>query len=166
MILIKDKIPLVAMDEETILAAVGIVLKNANVVRFNVDSRTGMIDFWRIPNEQDAETVEVTHPFRVKLKEVQMEEYTPERELSNHEQLFEMFEMIEDAGCFPVFILSGRTHVNLRKWIPFPRRSTSLAGIPIRVEPDLMEDVLLVCGAKVRDAEPVDVSYVVKMTLP
>jgi len=165
-ILIKDKIPLVGMDEESIQKAVSMVLKNANVIKFSVDSRTSTVDFWRMPNEQDSELLEVAHPFRAKLKEVQMEEYVPEPTLSSHEQLFEMFEMLEDAGCFPVFILSGRTYVNLRKWISFPRKSTRLAGIPITIDPDLPEDNLLICGAKTKDAEPIDVLYVVKMTLP
>ncbi len=115
---------------------------------------------------EEAEVSEVASPFRAKLKEVTMEEYVQEREISAHAQLFEMFDMLEDAGCFPVFILSGRSPANLRKWIPFPRRSTQLAGIPIILDPDLMEDCLLICGSKVRDAEPIDVTYVVKMTLP
>lgn len=165
-VLIKDKIPLAGTDTDSILTAVGMVLKHSGVVRFNVDARTSMIDFWRMPASEEEEALEIASPFREKLKEVQMEEYVPENNISSHEQLFEMFEMIEDAGCFPVFLLSGRILVELRKWISFPRRSSSLAGIPIIMNPDLMEDTILVCGAKTREAEPVDVAYVVKMTLP
>lgn len=164
MILIKDKLPLVATDVEAIQQAVGMVLKTANVIKVSIDARTKMVDFWRIPNEQESESIEVAHPFRIKLKEVQMEEY--DVDLSPHEQLFEMFDMLEDAGCYPVFILTGRTLPNLRKWIKFPRKSSRMAGIPVTVDPDLPEDNLLVCGAPIRDAEPIDVEYVVKFTLP
>lgn len=164
--LLKDKIPLSGTDEDSILKTISLILKNANVVRINVDAGTGMVDFWRYPSGEESEDIDVKNPFRARLKEVAMEEYAPEEGLTSHQQLFEMCEMLEDAGCYPVFILTGRTLSNLRKWIPFPRKSKRIAGIPIILEPDQMEDTLLVCGSSVRDAEPVDVSYVVKMTLP
>ncbi len=41
-----------------------------------------------------------------------------------------------------------------------------MAGVPIIPNPDLMEDVILVCGSETKDAEPIDITFVVKMTLP
>jgi hypothetical protein len=95
-----------------------------------------------------------------------MEEYVSEAEESGERQFLAMCEILEDAGCYPVFLLTGRDIPQLRKWVMFPRRSSNLAGIPILPNPDLHEDVLLLCGAKVRDAEPVDVTFIVKLTLP
>lgn len=165
-ILIKDKLPLSGLDAESIQQTVGLVLKTADLIKFTVDSRTSMIDFWRLPGKEDAELLEVRYPFRQPLKEVEMEEYVPPENTTSHEQLFEMFDMIEDAGCFPVFILVGCPLPELRKWLPFPRKSKTLAGIPLLVEPELESDVLLVCGAKTREAEAIDITFAVKLTLP
>lgn len=153
------------MDEEAILAVISKILKFDNVVRLNIDARTGMVDFWRIPEEQETEE-EGANPFRSVLKQVQMEEYSSEKEETGEQQFFAICEILADAGCFPVFVLTGREVSKLRKWIPFPRRLPQIAGVPIIPDPDLMEDVILVCGSKTKDAEPVDVTFVVKMTLP
>ncbi len=115
--LIKDKLPLISMDEESILSTISKVLKFDNVVRLNIDSRTGMVDFWRIPVEEDSE--EHANPFRAVLKKVHMEEYSSEEEESGERQFFAMCEILADAGSFPVFILTGREVSKLRKWLEF-----------------------------------------------
>lgn len=163
--LVKDKLPLSGSDEEGILQSISRVLKFANVVRFSVDARTGVVDFWRVPSEEESEE-EIANPFRGVLKQVQMEEYDPEVNASGERQFFAMCEILEDAGCVPVFILTGRNLNSLRKWISFPRRSSAIGGVPVVLNPDLDNDVILLCGSKVKDAEPVDVTFVVKMTLP
>lgn len=163
--LLKDKIPLSGTDDESILASIAKVLKLADVVRINVDARIQMVEFWRIPSEHESEE-EAANPFRGVLKTVQMEEHVPDSNETGERQFLSMCEILEDAGCFPVFLLTGRELSQLRKWVHFPRRSSSLAGIPIMLSPDLHDDVLLLCGAKVRDAEPSDVAFIVKLTLP
>jgi len=163
--LVKDKIVLSGTDDESILSTISKVLKFGNVVRFNVDARTEMVDFWRKPTDDEIEE-ELANPFRGVLKQVQMEEYVPEEDEGGERQFFSMCEVLEDAGCYPVFLLTGRPITELRKWIAFPRRSTHIAGVPILPNPDLSDDVVLLCGAKVKDAEPVDVSFILKMTLP
>lgn len=163
--LIKDKIILSGTDDDSILSTITKVLKFGNVVRFNVDARTGMVDFWRLPSEEETEE-DLANPFRGVLRQVHMEEYVPEDSDSGERQLFAMCEILEDAGCYPVFLLTGRALPQLRKWIQFPRRSTHIAGIPILPNPDLTEDIVLMCGSKVKEAEPVDVTFIVKMTLP
>lgn len=163
--IIKDKFPLSGTDEESILSSVSKVLKFDNVVRFNVDARTKVIDFWRVPSEHEAED-DPANPFRGVLKNVQMEEYVPEEDEAPERQFFSMCEMIEDAGCYPVFLLSGLELSKLRKWIPFPRRSSMLGGIPIQMNGDLPKDVILLCGSKTKEAEPIDVTFIVKLTLP
>jgi hypothetical protein len=56
--------------------------------------------------------------------------------------------------------------MELRKWIPFPRKSSLLGGVPIKVVDEIGKDTLLLCGAPIKDAEPIDVSFIVKMTIP
>lgn len=161
--LVKDKLPLSGTDNESIISTIAKVLKLDNVVRLNVDARTSTVDFWRVPNE--AENDGEPNPFKAVLRRVQMEEYSPDSNESGERQFLSMCEIIEDAGCFPVFILIGGSISKLREWVPFPRRSTHLAGIPILNNPDIHEDVILMCGAKTKEAEPIDITFVVKMTL-
>ena len=161
--LIKDKIPLSGTDPESIISTVSRILKLDNVVRFNIDARTSMADFWRIPS--DADNDEEANPFRGVLRRIDMEEYSPEEETMGERQFLSMCEILEDAGCFPVFLLTGMPLQDLRRWIYFPRRSTHIAGVPIVKNADLHKDVIILCGSKVKEAEPVDVSFAVKMTL-
>lgn len=161
--LIKDKIPLSGIDPESIISTVSRVLKLNNVVRFNVDARSSVVDFWRIPSEEEND--EEPNPFRAVLKRVEMEEYSPENKSTGERQFFDMCEILEDAGCFPVFLLTGVPLQDLRKWIYFPRRSSHIAGVPLIKNADLTEGIILLCGAKTREAEPVDVTFIVKMTL-
>lgn len=162
--LIKDKIPLSGTGSEAIVATITKVLKIDNIVKLAIDARTGMVDFWRVPSEEEKQ--EEINPFRGVLKQVTMEEYSPEEEESGERQFLSMCEIIEDAGSYPVFILTGREFSKLRKWVNFPRRSKQIAGIPILLNPDVVEDVILICGAKSKDADPIDTDFIVKMTLP
>lgn len=163
--LLKDKMALLGTDEDAIIRTIKKVLTEQGVVSFKVDARTGMVEFWRVPSAEEAEA-EAADPFREVLQRVQMDEYDPEPGCTPHEHFFHMCEMLEDAGCVPAFILTGAPYVELRKWIPFPRRSSQLAGIPIRVAKDMSTDTFLLCGAKTKDADPIDVTFVVKMTIP
>lgn len=161
---IKDKIMLSGTDNESILSTVAKILNFGNVVRFNVDASSNAVDYWRLPSEEEMD--DRINPFRTVLKQVRMEEYVSEEDETGERQLFSMCEILEDAGCFPVFLLIGCSIQQLRKWITFPRRSTQIVGIPILINPDLTDDIILVCGSKIKDAEPIDVTFIVKMTLP
>lgn len=163
-IFVKDKIVLSGTDNESILSTIAKILKFGNVVRFSVDASSNTVDYWRLPSDEEIE--DQANPFRPVLKHVHMEEYVPEENEIEERQLLSMCEILEDAGCFPVFLLVGCTLSQLRKWISFPRRSTQIAGIPILINPDLTDDIVLVCGSKIKDAEPIDVTFIVKMTLP
>lgn len=164
--LVKDKMLLSGLDEESILQTVAKILKLGSIVRLNIDARTEVVDFWKV-SSKDISEEDQAHPFRAVLKQVTMEEYTPDPKESAERQLLSMCEIIEDANYYPVFLLTGMELSQLRKqWISFPRRSTQIAGISIVQEPDITEDVLLLCGARTREAEPIDITFVVKMTLP
>jgi hypothetical protein len=86
-----------------------------------------------------------------------------------YEQLFDMFDMLADAGYSPSHILVGCGMINLRKWIPkLSRKSTTIFGVPLVFSGYQMEeDVLVVCGAKIPDAATAaDIGYAIKVTLP
>lgn len=163
--LIKESLPLMDKSSSSIVHVVQEILKQPDVVRFVVDARENAVNFWRVASEEEA--AERTMTFRDALRKVQMEEYSPPPgEKSSFEQVFDVFEMIEDAGCLPSHVLSGRGLVELRSWIPVSRRARMLYGVPLLLQADLENDVLVFCGAKTSEATPSDIVYAVKVTIP
>jgi len=164
-VLIKDALPLSTKTVDNIVGMVKKVVTQPGVVRFIVDARKDTIDFWRVASPEEAAEKSVS--FRDILRTVDMEEYMPEdSDASPFQQMFEMIEMISDAGCSPSHILSGRGPLELRKWILFSRKATTLYGVPLLFEKSMEEDVLIICGAREPDATAADIKYAVKVTLP
>ena len=168
-VLIKDAIPLQTKSLDSIINTVKYVMGQPNVVRFVVDARKDTLDFWRVASPEEAAEKAVS--FRDVLRTVSMEEYIPtseddQTEIGSFQQLFEMFEMVADAGCSPSHILSGCPVLELRKWISISRKSTTLYGVPLMLESSLEEDVLIICGAKEANATAADIKYAVKVTMP
>lgn len=168
-VLVKEPIPISSKDTDTILMVVKSVLSQPGVVKFIVDARKDFIDFWRVASEEVAAELGVS--FGEALSRVEMEEYDPYDtdkvvEKTSFQQLFEMFEMIEDAGCIPSHVLSGCGPLDLRKWLPLSRKSKTVCGVPLHFVNELEHDVLILCGAKEVDATAADILYAVKVTLP
>lgn len=168
-VLIKEPIPISSKDTETILMVVKNALSQQGVVKFTVDARKEFIDFWRVASEEEAAELGVS--FDEALITVEMEEYDPfdtdqVDPKTPFQQMFDMFEMIEDSGCVPSHILFGSSPLDLRKWIPMSRKSKVLFGVPVHFLNSLEHDVLIVCGAKDTDPTAVDIEYAVKVTLP
>lgn len=168
-VLVKEPIPISSKDTETILMVVKHALSQPGLVKFTVDARKNFIDFWRVASEEAAAELGVS--FGEALSRVDMEEYDPYDtdkvgEKTSFQQVFEMFEMIEDAGCLPSHVLSGCSPLDLRKWLPLSRKSKSVCGVPLHFVGELEHDVLIVCGSKEVDATASDIQYAVKVTLP
>ena len=168
-VLVKEPIPISSKDTETVLMVVKNALSQPGVVKFTVDARKDFIDFWRVASEEAAAEMGVS--FSEALSRVEMEEYDPYDtdevgEKTSYQQVFEMFEMIEDAGCAPSHVLSGCGPIDLRKWIPISRRSKALFGVPVHFVDEIEHDVLVICGAKETDPTAAEIQYAVKVTLP
>ena len=165
---IPESLPLESRSEEAILAAVKNVVSQPGVVRFQVDAAEDAIKYWRLMSQDEADSFGIS--FDAALAVVDMEEYDPyseedESPRPSYVQLFEMFEMVEEAGFIPSFILTGRPIQKLRKWIPFSRKAKRIYGIPLHFVETIEEDVLVVCGSPYADADITDLKYAVKVTL-
>ena len=161
--LLKDSLPFRDKSTNGILQLMQQALSMNGVVRLVVDARNDEVLLWRLASKEELEARDVT--FSSILRAVDMEEYVPEEGKSSFEQMFEVFDIIADAGRSPTHILSGASIPRLRTWIPVSRKGTSMYGLPLVLGNGLEEDVLIVCGAKSPDATPEDVSYAVKITI-
>lgn len=167
--LIKEALPLPDKESvEVVLVAVKKVLHQPGIVRVVIDARKDNLEFWRVVSDDEAAEKSISN--HDMLRQVAMEEYDQyleegEAEKNPLKQMFEMFEMVEDAGCTPNFILSGAGPVALREWLPLSRKGKSLFGIPLFYESTLEDDVLVICSSRVKEATAADIEYAVKVTL-
>lgn len=161
--LIKDLFPLTEKGTEPVIQVVRAILAQSGIVKFTVDARKDVIDCWRLVTPEEASERGTT--FEEALRSATMEEYVPE-EQDALTQIFEIFEIIEDAGCVPTQVISGRGPVELRKWIPLSRKAKSVFGVPLLFGEGVPSDVLVVCGARDWGATAEDIEYAVKVTLP
>lgn len=160
---IKDSLPLLDKSTEGILRTINAALQEPNIVRIVVDAREDVLSLWRLGT--DEEKAERQMNFADILRSVGMEEYLPEKDKNPFEQMFEVFEILTDAGVSPSHILAGAPVPELRKWLPVSRKGLSMYGLPLLIGNGLEKDVLVVCGTKVPGGSPEDVSYAVKLTI-
>lgn len=169
MMLIKELQPLPSSSGlDAVMIAVKKTLQQPGVVRLVVDARQNNLEYWR--SVSDDEGSEKSISYHDMLRQVGMEEYEQyvdkgENTKTPFEQMFEMFEMVEDSGCVPNFILFGAGPVEIRKWLPVSRKSKTLFGVPLYFESTLEDDVLVLCSSRIKDATAADIEYVVKVTL-
>jgi len=175
-ILIKEVHPLANKESvDGIVSVVRSILKQPGIVRLVVDARKDNIDYWRAVSDDEAGEKSIS--IHDALRQTTMEEYNPYQDNNDgdgkpgtdklpFEQLFDMFEMIEDAGCVPSHIVFGGGPVQLRKWIDISRKAKMIFGVPITFDAQVESDVLIVCGSTEREATAADMEYAVKLTLP
>lgn len=165
-VLIKEVIPCPDKGSiDLILSAVKSILKQPGIVRLSIDARRDLIEYWRTVSDDEASEKAIS--LHDALRQVSMEEYHQEadEDKSPIERMFEMFEMVEDAGCSPSHIISGSSSVELRKWFPMSRKSRTLFGVSLHVDGTMEKDVLIICGSRDREATISDIEYAVKVTL-
>ena len=162
--LIKEPFPLADKSTESVVQLVRTILSRGGIVKFSVDARKDVIDCWRLVSPEEASELSMT--YEDALGDVIMEEFVPEDHHSSLEQLFGMFEIIEDAGYLPTQIISGRNAVKLREWLPMlSRKAKSLFGVPLIFGEGLPDDALVVCGSMDWGSTAEDIKYAVKVTL-
>ena len=165
-ITVEDSLPLMGTDTRAILSTVQQVLEHPGVTRLMIAAGEPEVKFERVATPEEIETrSKVT--YHDVIRNTQMEEYTPpEEDSSPYLQLFEMFDIIDDAGFVPMVILSGRSVPRLRKWINISRKADKLYGVKLVISPDIPDDNLIVCGGDTYVADPNNVRYSVKVALP
>jgi hypothetical protein len=95
---------------------------------------------------------------------IKIQEYDPDGQTDPYRQLVEMFSLIAEEGLVVTHILVGSMEA-LRKWIKFPRRHTSLLGVPIYVLEPVPVEAIILCGSIRHDGEAEDVQYALKGTI-
>ena len=163
---VEEVVALNSTGTEAVISAVRQVLGRGDVLDLSINAGDALIRFRRIATEEEiAQQSELSYHDVVRARP--MEEYIPEEEIDPYRQLFEMFEMLEDAGVRPSIILSGRPVPKLREWVDrMSRKSKTLFGLRILVEEDIPEDNLILCGTDGEGDGPEAVRYSVKATMP
>jgi hypothetical protein len=104
--------------------------------------------------------------FDASIRGNQIHEYSPKDEnLSSAEQFLDMFRQVSDEGLEISFIVCGNL-VRLSSWIRIPLRNPKLFGVNVVQIGNIPDDVVLVCGSEWKEAEPEDITFSVKGTLP
>lgn len=166
MITVSESVPLHGTSTEDVVESVRKVMKKAGVVSFHVNAADGTISFKRIATEEEEAAAEKMSYHDI-VRSRPMEEYIPPNGSTAYTQLFEMFEVIEDAGFVPTVLLSGRPLHELRKWLgKMSRKAKSVYGIKVLVEDSLPDDNLILCASESTDTRPDAVQFSVKMSLP
>ena len=101
------------------------------------------------------------------LRTNEMEEFDADgEELTPIQQLWGMFEMIQDKGLQAAVIVAGN-RVKFQKWLGIRINTVrpSVFGTPFQVLGELPEDVFVVCAARSRIADVEDIQYSVKGSL-
>lgn len=90
-----------------------------------------------------------------------MQEYSPEKKLSPHEYLYNLFRLVTDEELEVMLVFVGNM-VTLDKWVSISKKNPRLMGVPVKRLKNIPDDVIVVCGAEWRDAEPEDIRFTVK----
>lgn len=101
------------------------------------------------------------------IRNTSMEEFDSDGEqLTPMQQLWGMFEMIQDKGLQAAFVVAGNK-TKFQKWlgVRISHTKPAVLGTPFQVLGDLPEDVFIICAARSRVADVEDIQYSVKGSL-
>lgn len=163
---IEEVMPLSGTGTDAVMTAVRKILDRGDVLNLKVSAGESAVRFDRVASpEEAAAKQQLTYHDVVRAKP--MEEYVPDDGVDPYQQLFEAFEVLEDAGFQPLIILSGRPLSELRKWLSkMSRKAKTVFGVRVRVEEGIPEDNLILCGSDGTDEGPDSVRFSVKVTMP
>lgn len=126
----------------------------------------GYIQIEELVPEQEAEgrLPQSVHDVARKMR---MEEFTVDPSKNSFQNLFEMFNVVQEEGFYPGYLVVGDKAV-FQKWLGI-RISVNrlvLFGVPVVLQPEVPSDVFLLCGVGSRDPESDDIKFSLKATLP
>lgn len=96
-----------------------------------------------------------------------MEEIASDEKKPGLQVLWEMFSVVQEEGFEVNFITVGDKK-KFQGWVGvrIPMTKMSFFGIPLRVLAEIPSDVVLVCGARMREADVSDIEFSVKVSIP
>ena len=113
-------------------------------------------------------TKEAPITFHDAIRSKPMEEYSSdkEEEQTGVQTLWDMFKLVSAEGYEVSHVAIGDKR-QFQQWldIRIPVTNLMFFGTPIEIVPEIPSDVVLVCGASTRDAEPADIQFSVKVSI-
>lgn len=164
---IKDKIPYHGKGVDELTTALRKVL-NDNKYTQKVVLEVGTPHIYIEKLVPEAEAVDLPKPLTLHdaVRTAKMEEYEVDPKNTVFHVLQDIFEMVQDEKLEVCFIAVGNQK-RFEKWLEFKlnRSRPNLFEIPVHVLGEIPEDVFIVCGSSIRDAEFEDITYSVKVAI-
>jgi hypothetical protein len=79
--------------------------------------------------------------------------------------LFELFNIVHEEGLYPGFFAMGDKG-RFQKWLGVRIPRMSLFGVTVVQQQEIPHDVFLLCGTDLKDPDPEDIKFSLKVTLP
>jgi hypothetical protein len=168
MVTIEEVVPLSGRGTDAVMTAVKKILNRGDVTALTVTAGDDVIRFSRVATQEEAEAKQDLSYHDV-VRANKMEEYVPDsQDVDPHRQMFEMFEIIDDAGFVPIILLSGCPLHKLRDWLDLmSRKAKAVYGVRVLVDENIPDDCLILCGSETNDSDgPESVRFSVKVALP
>lgn len=161
---VKDRVPRNGKGPENLLAQLGQYLKdpgNKYVQKIVVDARKPFLYVEKMVPEDQAEKTDLSLHEAIRNK--------PMTEINLEgaalEAVWKLFWEISKNGYETAHLVVS-PNSKLYEWVSLPRQSERLFGVPIHKMPEIPDDVVILTGATVREADPEDIEYSAKGTIP
>lgn len=162
---VKDKIPYHGKNLSDLgrsIAAIG----QSGIQRILIEQGTGFINIEKlVPESQAPESTQLSlYDF---IRNRKMEEYSPDKDKSCFQQLWDIFDILQSENLEVGFIAIGSKQ-QFQRWIGMRLHITSpkFFGIPIHIVSDIPPDVFIVCGTPDKNSDMDEIRVSVKVTLP
>lgn len=164
---LKDKIPYHGKGIDELVGALRRVLTdNKYTQKIVLEVGVPHIYIEKLVPESEAQGEVVKLSLYDVIRNRKLEEYVAEKDISPAHQLWEIFDIVQKEGFEVCNIVAGNKQ-KFQKWlgVRIPQTDMRVFGTPFEVNGDIPDDVFIVCGAPIRDAEPDDVAFCVKGTV-
>ena len=161
---VREKIPYSGKGIDPLLSMLRKVL-NANPYTQEFLCRIGQpIEITKlVPQDEAPERLDLHAAVRAK----RMEEFTVEKDKTPYQVLWAMYGVVSEEGLAVSHIMVG-DKFSFQTWlgIRIPQNRMNFFGVPIVQVSELPGDVFVLVGSEKREAEPEDVMFSVKGTIP
>ena len=163
--LIKERIPYAQTSDGPLVMLRSVLAQYRDVKCVTIDMRLPYFLVERPASSDEvadkSSQLEGNKTYALVREHVKIQEYDPDGETDSHRQLFDMFSLIAEEGLVVSHVLVGSVEA-LRKWVKFPRRHTTLLGVPIYPLEQVPNETIILCGSVRHDGEAEDVQYALK----
>lgn len=162
---VKERIPYNGKGVDNLLNALRIILEqNRYAQKIQIEVGSGHILLEKLVSEEQA--AETQTSWHDSIRAHKLEEYKPSANLTPHQQLWEVFQIIHVEGLEVGQIVVGDKH-QFQGWLGtrIPLTKMNFFGIPITQASEIPHEIFIVCGTEERESDPEDVVFSVKGSL-